>query len=63
MTTKNANQTTVSTAYVVNPAKGEIKLVMTTSKEKEVKTPVDAQPKYVKTYYSIDTNGGGYAGL
>ncbi|HEU4902265.1 MAG TPA: hypothetical protein VFT06_05710 [Flavisolibacter sp.] len=63
MITKNASQPVVNASYVINPAKGEIKMVVTTKKETEKKTSLKTQPAFVKTYYSIDTNGGGYTGL
>ena len=61
MTTNNTTQQTVNASYVLKPAKGEIKVVITTKKEVERKLTV--KPSYVKTRYSIDTNGGGYTGL
>lgn len=61
MTTKNTTQPTVNASYVLNPAKGEIKMVVTAKKEVERK--VSVKPSYVKTHYSIDSNGGGYTGL
>lgn len=61
MTTKTSNQTALDASYVVNPANGEIKVVVKTKKEGEGRLPLRAA--FVKTHYSIDTNGGGYTGL
>jgi hypothetical protein len=61
MATQNSTQQTVSASYVINSAKGEVKVVVSTKKETE-KT-IQVKPTYVKTRYSIDTNGGGYTGL
>jgi hypothetical protein len=61
MATQNSTQATVNASYVINPSKGEIKVVVSTKKETE-KT-IQVKPTYVKTRYSIDTNGGGYTGL
>ena len=61
MTTKTTNQATVNASYVVNPANGEIKVVVTKKAEKEV----IAVPKitFQKTRYSFDSTDGGYTGL
>lgn len=61
MTTKTLNQTSVNASYVMNPANGQIKVVVTKKNETEAK-PLP-KIKFNKTYYSIDTNGGGYTGL
>jgi hypothetical protein len=61
MTTKTQSQATVNASYVVNPANGEIKVVVAKKNENEAK-PLP-KVKFNKTYYSIDTNGGGYTGL
>jgi hypothetical protein len=62
MTTQNSTQATVSASYVVNHAKGEVNVIVTTKKEplKEAK-PVMAFAKNKR--YSIYNNGGGYTGL
>jgi len=61
MTTKTPSKITVNANYVVNPANGQIKVVVTKTSEKEVK----AMPKisYIKTRYSFDSTDGGYTGL
>lgn len=61
MATQNSTQPTVSATYVINPVKGEVKVLVSTKKETEKKNHIT--PVYVKTRYSIDTNGGGYTGL
>ena len=61
MATQNSTQPTVSASYVVTPSKGEVKVLVSTKKETEKKNYI--APVYVKTRYSIDTNGGGYTGL
>lgn len=61
MTTNTTNQTTLNASYGLNPANGEIKVVVTRKKEADVK--LQTRIRYVKTHYSIDTNGGGYTGL
>lgn len=63
MAAKNTFQTSVNASYVLHPAKGEVKVVVSAEKEKEPKAAVDAKTIYVKTYFSIDGNGGGYMGL
>ncbi len=63
MTTQNANQAYVNASYVVNPAKGEVKVVVTKKKDSENGIQRKTKTTFTKTYYSIDTNGGGYAGL
>lgn len=51
----------MNASYVVNPANGQLKVVVTTKNETEAK-PLP-KIKFNKTYYSIDTDGGGYTGL
>jgi archaellum component FlaG (FlaF/FlaG flagellin family) len=63
MTTTNTTQTSVNASYVMNPAKAGIKVVVTRKNENENKVQVKTKTRFVKRYYSIDTNGGGYTGL
>ena len=62
MATKNTTPATVNASYVINPVKGEVKIVVTEKKEtKKVMQPLAGFAK--NTRYSIYNNGGGYTGL
>lgn len=61
MNKNTSNQSLLNATYVMNPANGEMKVVVKTRKENETELP--AHTAYVKTHYSIDTDGGGYTGL
>jgi hypothetical protein len=65
MTTQNTTQATISTSYVMTPAQSEVKVVVSKksteiNKENAVK-PVATFAKNLR--YSLNSNGGGYAGL
>ena len=62
MTTQNSTKSNVSASYVVNPVKGEVKVVVTS--EAAPKKELKAVTGFAKnTRYSIYNNGGGYTGL
>lgn len=62
-TATNTSQTTVNPAIVVNSAKGDVKMIVTTKKE-EVSNPAKPVSGFAKnTRYSINNNGSGYTGL
>lgn len=64
MPTKNTSEKTINAAYIVNPAQGNVKVVVTTKKEAEKETPIKPVAAFAKTLrYSIDSVGGGYTGL
>ena len=64
MTKQNTNQTTINTAYVINPAKGEVKLVVTTKTEETKEKQLKTNAGFAKNLrYSLNSNGGGYTGL
>ncbi len=64
MTTPNINELIVETSYIVNPAKSELKVVVTSKKENKSAKHAKAVPSFAKnTRYSIYNNGGGYTGL
>ena len=64
MTTKNATQATVNASYVLNPANGEIKVMISGKENKEAKKSSATINGFAKnTRYSIYNNGGGYTGL
>lgn len=62
MNNKTSNQSSLDATYVINPASGEMKVVVKTKNENDTLVATH-QAAYVKTHYSIDTNGGGYTGL
>jgi hypothetical protein len=62
MTTTNTTETTIKATYVLNPEKGQIKILVTNKKEvNNAEKQVAAFAK--NTRYSIYNNGGGYTGL
>lgn len=64
MTTKNATQATVNASYILNPANGEVKVMVSNREKKEAKKPLTTITGFAKnTRYSIYNNGGGYTGL
>lgn len=64
MTTKNATQATVTASYVLNPANGEVKVMVSSKEKKEAKKTLKTVTGFAKnTRYSIYNNGGGYTGL
>lgn len=64
MTTENTTNATVNASYVVNPANGEIKVIVSNKEKKEMKKSLKTIAGFAKnTRYSIYNNGGGYTGL
>lgn len=65
MATQNTNQSTINATYVVNPTKGDIKVVVKTAKkEAEKHTTTKPAARFAKNLrYSINGVSGGYTGL
>jgi len=64
MTQQNTNQSTINTAYVINPTSGEVNVVVSQKAEVKIEKEVKAVPKFAKNLrYSLNSNGGGYRGL
>jgi hypothetical protein len=64
MVAKNTTETTLSATYVINPTKGNVKVVVTTKKEAEKETSAKPVANFAPNKrYSINSIGGGYTGL